>query len=729
MSHRPSWSSCVFAAALFVSPAAHAVENTVELQVSAAPLLGLVVNRVRAIPPACPEPFSDGSQDWIIDHYSVGEPFLSSESSPTDIVFTEGTVSARRPEIVVPIQASLKTTYCVETAICPLSATLPVTLPLRFVLTADSNQICATYTGVDTDFLGAADPIGTMMTALGPMCAPVSLSAMTGLLGEVTIDDVALAANANGRIGVRMELLTPDGSAGSSLADWDDFMNGALADSGGGEFSIFIDEAMLRRAFGRRMTDGLVCDPAEPEAAACTDELTPTSDASTFWLPDDHAVQVEMDMDVDLGGWCWSDVGLEPVSIEAPFSLGSDGSSLDINAELDWDANDGDIAACVLQNPFFVLTMGLPLQSYVIFQAIADGYSAANEIEGGLPADCSMSGDTQIDCTFPFSLPTLDLGGPVATGVLEATELLAFPSGLSLEGTIDLPVPFEAKQPMTFGAYELPIYGVQGGCSTLHLGYLGFLDIEGGPGEFCPNPYTGEQSPSIVNDPLGIYAVDDVDQGPADTVELRFPWADEEPFWIDPYPAQVQVWSTVGSGTIEIGTPEKTEYGSIGWLAAYINALVQCEPAAGGMPGNPGWFDVEWLVDPPPYEFVAVGTVGWDGSTATLVDLTVNQLSSMTFDARSGVYTLRAANATMTATWSISGTAGAYRYTSTMPLGADLIGMRRADGTYLMVPAAPMTVAFTTPRTGLPRGLTSGVVEAEFVPETFFATGLPLRKR
>lgn len=728
MSPRRSYVTTLVAAGLLgVAPAASAVPQAVEFQLGADKILDLLGDRAKLIDPGCPEIFDaglSGLHEAIVDHVVFGDPELLREDDATSMSFQTGNINVFRPRARLPVEVHIKSVDCVNDPNCALDDTLPVQVFLSFALTADTDEICATFTHSEALLVPqeALDQVDGIVAQFGPMCAPLSLGAVTGLLGDgATVADVALSANtALDRLAIRLDMDTPDGAAGSTLSNWQTFMNGTIADAGTEDFSVLVDAAMLRHSFERQLTDGITCDPSDPSSDGCNDEIEPREDATSAWLPWVPEVDVAVETGVEVWG-CW-DITTD-VTLDSALSLSSTGDAIDVAADLDWDPSDGELFACSLVNPLFAFTLPVPA-FFGIMEGIAANYSAAAKIDDALPSECDLVDDHNIDCSFPFDLPKIDLG-PGPDGILSATNLRGTSAGLVLEGDVDILGFANAPEPLELSG-TAPVYGVHGDCSDLGIGYLGWLDVGGGTGDYCHAPDSGAASPFVVDDTWDAYNLYDIDEGPADEVSIGLggDWIDL--FWDDPYGMTATVWTTVGSGSITLDKP--IEHVGIDWgiIGDYIMAYVNCHfREQTGLFGIPGKFDFHWLVDPPPYELVAIGSE-FDRAVATLDKASFTQVGETYVDEKSGLTVMPSKSVMLSTSWTVDGgRAGKFSFSAETPMTMDLGGTKLFDG-YAFAVGAPTTVTVAVPREALPRGAKEASVSVELDPATV-ATGYTLR--
>jgi hypothetical protein len=371
------------------------------------------------------------------------------------------------------------------------------------------------------------------------------------------------------------------------------------------------------------------------------------------------------------------------------------------------------------------LIPGMPPEALLILETIAQTYSASNELDGSLPSECLLVDDHNIDCAFPFSLPTFDLGaGPDA--VLEATGLYGSATGLSLEGEVTfVGASVTPRQPLTLDGLT-PTYMVGGSCSAITTGYEASLFVGGGTGVYCPDPTSGEDSPMVVDDPVDAYWVTEVGSGPADTADIGFPGANDDAFWNYPaYGPQIAVWSNVGSGTVELEVPEQFDWSIEWWVDNYLARWINCNAEETGLFGIPGLFDFNWLVDPP-YGTLVSADRTWNGAQATMRSASITQTGASSYDARTGIRTIPARSASLTTSWSVASSRGSFTFETSVTLGVALQGTAMNEG-WAMVLSAPLTTSISVPRASLPRGVRSATVSLSLDPTDLVLTGVVSR--
>lgn len=481
-------------------------------------------------------------------------------------------------------------------------------------------------------------------------CQPLPLAAFGDLLGPTSsFTQVGVGALPDGsRLAVRLEV---DGPSGESEASWAEFADGVLAPTNTYmEWSVFVDRRVLEDRLREEVDLQFTCRE-DPSAEGCDgqfDDAEPlsfirTGGPNATWSPGGAFggghLHLELDGEVP-GGFsespCINPIRVEPVEIDIDLHVENAAPNwLQQRMVIDPDPVDIDVLGCGVT--LTALSGPLSIAVAQVVAAIAADLFDPDRDDLGLPEDCDKTDpncdrfcskleDDEYDCGDRIDLgDPLDLGGPTQ-GVLTLQRMVGLALGGVLGGPFERllkPVPFMSTLPPNPLVPRQPLrldqgviqYGVQGGCSNLHLGYSGSFRARGdgamcSPVEILEDPparhANGPESPAYrllwdEGEPSGSAHVGD------QTVGIDFPAtlgsAVLGGFFADPYPLRVLMRTSAGLQHYTIGPPGQPAAGDAGsYVEELTEAFEECAGTGWRMDLPRAVLDRLWLVDPPPFD-------------------------------------------------------------------------------------------------------------------------------
>lgn len=589
--------ACLVAFALACATTARAA-HIVEFQMQSTKLVQLVEHRVLEEEVCALSSFSLPGQNgqFVLDHLGFPGPVQVQRAG-------------QQIQFVVPVQVYTKTEACIHDPNCaandytpnsPLSLTLVLDLnamidedgKLNLCVEFNSLKLGGQTININSLDAGLADSLGGL---LSPKCSKVDVmkSLKKLLKSDRTIKQVGVSANQDlSRIAVRIELDDPASPGAAPASSWSDFNAGQIFPSASGmEWSLFMNQTLLKQALAARFATSI-------EAQEDIEILAGPSTSYTGLGSAGGRVQLTMELEYDAG--CpFNNVGIDPAIVTLDlFANNSKPNVIQSHGSLYTDVVDADVVACAFSfGPFGII--GLP-----VFAAIAEN---AGPGEDDYPDECNQINDEEFACEQPVTLPVIRLSkfgsaSWATNATLTLNKLHGHEGGISMGGpcTVDLGLPNPPKDllAVTNGSFG---FGVQGGCSSLHMGWSGGFSMSG-EGRLC--------SIYIIDDPKGVYGVNTNWTnhalgnwwiGDFRSVELTFPkfGSDYAGYVANPYPCRVVIRSSAGARCVEIPGPDPASINEAAAAAELALAKANCL--------KPFWFSLKymemlWLVDPPPYD-------------------------------------------------------------------------------------------------------------------------------
>ncbi len=586
-----SLAAILFSATL--APAAHIVE----FQIASPKLIQLVEHRLLEEEICALSPFELPLQngDFILDHVEFpGAVTLQREGSQI--------------QFVVPVAIYTKAVACISDPNClahDYAPSTPLTPDLVLDLTAQVDEngklnLCVEFNSmrIGSTVIGLESLDANLVQSLGgllsPKCSKIDvMKSLTKLLdGDRTIKQVGVSASSDlSRIAVRLELDNPSNPEAAPDSSWAAFFDASISPTASGmEWSIFMDQSLLRQALAAKFHASLSAQA----------DIEVLDGPHTSYMPFGSAgAQVTLTMELEIDAGCpFNNVGVDPAIVTLfLFADNNDPNAIKSNGHLSTDLIDADVVACALSfGPFGLI--GLP-----VIAAVAANQGPGS---GDFPDECNQINDEEFQCKQPVSLPLIRLSKWNAIwssrASLTLNKLFGHENGIIMGGpvTVTLGLPHSPKAPLEIGTGKFT-YGVQGGCSSLHLGWSGHLPIEG-DGRLC--------QAKVINDPYGVYGVSKNWEphalganwiGNNRALTLSFPksTANYAAFAANPYPCRLVIRTSAGSRCVDVPAPDIANINHAAAAGAMAEAKANCL--------KPFWFSMRimellWLVDPPPFD-------------------------------------------------------------------------------------------------------------------------------
>jgi hypothetical protein len=337
---------------------------------------------------------------------------------------------------------------------------------------------------------------------------------------------------------------------------WTDFFGGALSPRHAtDQWGLFIDQLLLRQAFEQQLRAELEWRPDIALEGRFSSGWTPLAEDGAeipFYISgayDDY--------------YCTVDFVAEPT---VHLHLASD----QLMAEADFgdiSASDHDLYDCArgLTGMFggFFSPVLREVAAGIFYGALSD-YEFDIDLSGvDFPGwDCDSS-DSTLRCTTPVELPPLRTGGDDSEilGVLTLDHVTGEADGFVIGGSLAVSYtpPFDLIG--DFAPFE---FGMSRCCTDLWYGATLLLD---GAGALC------EDTPTIINDPLNVYRLEELRDG----WRIRLDFSRWEAFWARPYPALVHVLSAGGVATFLLDPGSTSSVAELeGWGAACAAERFMC---------------------------------------------------------------------------------------------------------------------------------------------------------
>lgn len=624
---------CIAVIAVCCAASAARAEHMVEFQIQSSKLIELVQHRLLEEEVCVQSSFSLPLQSgqFVLDHVAFPGPVQVQRAG-------------QQIQFVVPVRIYTKEQSCIYDPNCGAtdytpSSPLSPNLILDLNATVDEDNklnLCVEFNsmklGAQTVDLNSLDPalassLGGLLT---PKCSKVDVmkSLKKLLKSDRAVKQVGVSANQDlSRIAVRIELDEPANPDAAPSAAWAGFFSGQISPSASGmQWSLFMNQTLLKQALAARFATSISAQPDIEILQGPSASYTPLASAGA---------QVQLDMELEIDAGCpFNNIGIDPAIVTLHlFAQQSDPNIIKSHGNLFTDVVDADVVACAFSfGPFGII--GLP-----VFAAIA-----ANEgpSDSDFPDECNQINEEEFECEQPITLPTIRLskfGSALwATQAgLTMNRLHGHESGISMGGpanvSIGLPNPPKELLHVSDGGFH---YGVQGGCSSLRLGWSGGFTIAG-DGKLC--------SIQIIDDPEGVYdvktnwsnhALGNKWIGDYRAVELVFPrlGSDYDDFVANPYPCRVVIRTSAGSRCVEFAGPDVASINDAAAAAELAVAKANCL--------KPFWFSLKymellWLVDPPPFDLNAYVRfddpfVFTQNVTAQVTDVQVTSLAPVSSD-------------------------------------------------------------------------------------------------
>ncbi len=506
----------------------------------------------------------------------------------------------------LPVEITTKTLECTEGTSCQGTKQLAW---LQAEIEVAGGQLCAslhdvTLGGLPSAEWGMGDVIEDLKEQLPTICQELPLGAVTEMMGDGYEADVTLLRWDADRVGIRQHFTHQDWPASPDL-DTGDLHGGHL----GADWSVLMSRGLIEQMFGSGLR----------QAAFTQDRLVHPRKVSAQWTPlyeDGGFAHGEMVVDAKAGP---CSIELDPVWLDANFRFdATKPNTLILDAAVDWDAVDSDVATCALGLGFLTggVTGPIAMPAVMTVAAIvADTHSPDEVAAGNIMANCSSTGENAFSCEQPIELPKLAFSTqPAAPGLeMQLGRVRGIAAGLVLSGDVE--------RVGSYGSQSLSVFvdsldhGTHGGCNDLSVGYEGRIDVAG-EGRIC----RVMRSP----DPLDVYA--DTQSGASTwmpvSYELGFDGhkASATGFFNDPYDYEVTFLTTAGTRTAVIPAPEPVKVpkdfpSQLSWDAAvYLEQWANCQKESAELLAIPAQAEMEWLINWP--DIMAVDIVTRDARRA-----------------------------------------------------------------------------------------------------------------
>ncbi len=568
-----------------VGSVAYAVTDTIELQVPTHQVMPLLADRARASV-TCLAPFTSGADRYFVDHVEFpGTPSIRRSATTRTIAVNELTSFSGHPvQVLLPVKTFLKKETTLENRSAAqnqydLTPTSSLVFELSLRSGSQSERLCAELMAIEPVLPGGEGMLQSLKDSLGTQCFPLQLDGFDDLLdGRTQVSGRGLSASTDfSTLAFRLEFGNPVGDATA----WRNFHEGALSALGrtGDDFAIGFDTELFARVLRQRFADNI----GPP--------VTLTSGVKTAWLAGLPALTLWFDADVETDS-CFNTIGAEPVSTWMMFSLGEGGTSVKLAGQTSTDLVDSDVLLCGA--PFAGVVALLGAYLFPIVEGVIAGVAAGQGISGDdLPSECHSTGDDAFSCSFPLVLPSLDAGGQSLLHLdLKATSLVRQGTNLVIGGTT------AQRGPLTYAplvAIQTPVtlrHGVQGNCSSLHVGTEGRF-IASGFGAVCkPMAFRDDPEHVFFSQDLNL-----VSTAPWERVVSLYPTA---AFVAAPYTGTIIARTSGGARGVEVIAPAPMTQGEEeSVLNQFVMAKANCMAKETGLFGIPGLFDPRWKIDPP----------------------------------------------------------------------------------------------------------------------------------
>lgn len=582
---------------LAITTPARTQEEFIELQIDTSHLRAFFTNQFIAEIRTnfCPTQIPNSS--LFVDRIDVLPGSFFSDASDPVLVSPQllSPIATGKVKYAQPIKVYLKTEACILDPACGLQSYASVVdLTAIVELEIMNGELCATPAG----FLENV-PFPFPLPTASATCFPLPVDALSGMSGPDAFSaGTALSLSADtSTLALRIEFL-PDSitSLPSNLLSqvnqirqslWQSYLGGNLAvvaAQGPNDWRVFMTDNLLRGGMRRRFK----------KVVEDADNLEPLGSMSTTWwpVPGDGRATAAFDVDVDVDE-CPNTIGAE-IDVVIDFSLV--GSDLVMDGRLDWNLYDSDVLLCgALFGGFVLAPLTVPIAAHVgdVFTPDPNQLGGVSECTSSIEYSSQVAGVKtdpylKLDCSFPlpaFGIPDFQLSLDEATPTMD---------GLALHGAVQQSILLGELSINSVYAGGTLGYGVKGNCGHFSVGYSGGVYVQG------PALCNVEIVPS--SDPFQVYQINaitqTIGQGVETDIVLGFSSPPSgHPFWQNPYPLLLTLWSNRGAWTLEIPAPSQPY--SPGLAAALI---IAAEAKCGLQEdfGLEGVFNPEWVIDPPP---------------------------------------------------------------------------------------------------------------------------------
>lgn len=688
----------------WVTVDARAWDDVIDFQLESEDVLAALVHHGKSVGRDCPEIIHDGGfGDIVVDRLDWDEYGLEIvRGDPITVSLSGGDLTVSPPIARIPVRLVGKPLSCIHSTSSYCGGYDNQTITLSYRLDASPQGLCARFVDAEGGSGTFDDVVTDVIDRFGEPCVD-PYEVVAPLLG-VFVDDWAVvdALAVTGTDGARIEVRASISGGPYGSPAWQPYWDAFALNANPGSSDLTytrLGEAMVLHAFED--------DVAAAVTSAGLDlgpyEVTTWASAGSYGNEWTSTVDIEGDCAWTLGG----DLTLTTYLNRHAYPHG--GSSTDY-AAYDYELE---------------LETHIDLQEGGLWTVDCDGAPEAirsrmDDRFADLGGACDLDGTT-VTCAMPVPIVDLDFGGggvDVAPYTTPYTPVVVNSDWTTLYGRA-YPFGAEVEAPITVSV-ETPEYAVRKAECSATAGYLGSLNVTGGPGEFCPAPDLGVPTPTVTGDDLGVFDV--TSGGEVRSVPITLS-GDLASYFADPYAAKIVYWSTVGSGTVSVPSPKEYPL-PLGYdpelLQAVAEAWANCHPATDGVP-IPGYFDIHWLIDPGPIEVTVVGAK-WQGATAKLASAGLQQLGESTYDEKNGITLLPSKSATLSSKWELSSRDGALSVSLGSALANDWMGVPYGRGT-LLTPTADGAVKFDVPREQLPEGVSSMSFSVQLAPGDVVATG------
>lgn len=590
----------------------------IDFQVSAARLISLLENRFRAQAICAYTEFEwvpdsnhpNQKETLALDHLEFqGGSVLQVADQPVQVWFTPWSPSGQAPpqplsikplQIVVPVTLIIKKKTDLLTP-GNTSVFLTPSIKLLANLTTSGANFSASFAGIDFGgWIGMfqVDPkVLAKITSLAQNQANVTTPFDPGIStlfdGTQTITNSALVGTADLQaVALHFEL----GGPNTFKQDWLSFYEIAVPTLlNGQDWSCRLDTNAIASQIIARTTGTL-----EKKT-----QIQVTSGLDYWTIPlGDSGLLVLLSFDIKIVDgpchWVGVDVG---VSVTISISLRLTANNLIVaHSVVSYSANDWDMFECS-----FFLTAGAAafhtLTAEILKSIVLGSYSLPNQ------PGCTQVDKVTFDCPFPldpkpikFQPWDFDFGKFTAKafqGRIDGTCMISGSLDVLSIGLPDLGVDIE---PPEFA------WDIVGSCGSLNIGASVDAGFGSSPMPVGPGAVLCLQ-PQVLNDPLGVFSNALTTSGgqPWLPLDLTFTFnlsdlPSNHPYWSYPaYPCVVFVATSAGALSISIPPIPKPTADELTKLNQSLGlAEAACENRSLTFFGPPAYFELIWLVDPPP---------------------------------------------------------------------------------------------------------------------------------
>ncbi len=552
----------------------------IELQIDAASLGDLVMNRLRAESICAGQEFTLSSSEdapvYVVDHVECNLPAVLGDPPPhhgsaLQIIVSVTLFTKLKDDLLNPA----KTNHFSE---------LQPTLKLFFSVTGESGELCLTYNTMTSTLPLPSDATVAINNALASisLCSSLNLSALPGVLGDLTVSKAKVASDPEFSIlSMRLEL----GDTPANEGVWHSFANAPVQSFlDGNDWAILLRSSMVVGAF-EQLVAGMTLT---------RDDISVSSGPTGHWhsgpfqISEDDNKTFDGGVSLSLSGDSWAvgcDIGFS-ATIQAGLRVPSE-NTINVTIGLDISPNYWDAFWC--------------------FGPIGDIAAAAYTFTPNaddIPNACTLKKSSLIVCSYPIDLAPLTLGSSIPFGTLVLKKYFATAAGPILGGKLVVQHVGKPKLTIDAGGFT---WGILGGCGHFHIGTVGQLSLTGSA-LFSGPPVRLCQNIQVLGDTLNIFAPHMVikpNDGwlPLD-VTFNFEPGDlplDSPYWQNPYPLVLLIETNAGCRTVSLGNVATYTDQQLSNLGLQIPELeANCDAPQTGLFGIAGQFDPHWLIDPEP---------------------------------------------------------------------------------------------------------------------------------